>query len=177
MIAFIFNSSTTAHVKTSIVFVDTQPHVTLHNDLFTMIAALGQRYFVCQTIWKHVNYLFSGLSRYCRPAIIWTKDDLFLIGPLGTHLYDIWTEIRNFSFKKRCLTMSPATLRTFYLGFNVSRLLNEIWWGDAQYHKADRCLKYPCSAFFRVPQKFGFCYDRFASGLRVYVTTVFKSAQ
>ena len=42
----------------------------------------------------------NGLSPVWRQAIIWTKDGVLLIKPLGTDSSEILTEIQTFSFEK-----------------------------------------------------------------------------
>ena len=48
----------------------------------------------------------NGLSPGRRQAIIWTKDEILLIGPLETNFSDILIDIYTFSFKKMHLKMS-----------------------------------------------------------------------
>ena len=48
----------------------------------------------------------NGLSPGRRQAIIWTKDEILLIGPLGTNFSEILIDIYTFSFKKMHLKMS-----------------------------------------------------------------------
>ena len=61
----------------------------------------------------------NGLLPGRRQAIIWTNAGLLLIGPLGTNLNEILSEIRSFSFKKTNLKMSSAKWRLSRLGLNV----------------------------------------------------------
>ena len=61
----------------------------------------------------------NGLSPGRRQAIIWTNDEMLLIGPLGTKFSELWISIQTFSFKKMHLKMSPAKWRLFCLGLNV----------------------------------------------------------
>ena len=62
----------------------------------------------------------NGLSPGRHQAIIWTKDGILLIGPLGTSFSEI--EIHVFSFKKLHLKMSSGKWRPFCLGLNVLKL-------------------------------------------------------
>ena len=59
------------------------------------------------------------LSPGRRQAIIWTKDGILLIGPLGTNFSEILSKIHTFSFKKMHLKTSSAKLWPFCLGLNV----------------------------------------------------------
>ena len=52
----------------------------------------------------------NGLSPDRRQAIIWTNDGILLIISLGTHLSEILSELRSFSFKKMYLKMSSAKM-------------------------------------------------------------------
>ena len=45
------------------------------------------------------------LPRKCQ-TIIWTNDEILLVGPLGTNLSEILIEIQTFPFKKMHLKMS-----------------------------------------------------------------------
>ena len=67
----------------------------------------------------------NGLAPGRRQTIIWTKDGLLLIGPLGTNFSEILIGIQTFSFKKMHLKMSSAKWRPFCLGHNV--LSNVPW--------------------------------------------------
>ena len=58
----------------------------------------------------------NGLSPGRRQAIIWTKAEILLIGPLGTNCSEILIEIYTFSFKKMHLEMSSGKWRLFCLG-------------------------------------------------------------
>ena len=55
----------------------------------------------------------NGLSPGRRQAIIWTKDGILLIGPLGTNFSEILFGIQTFSFNKMHLKMSSARWRPF----------------------------------------------------------------
>ena len=55
----------------------------------------------------------NGLSPGRRQAIIWTNAGILLIGPLGTNISEILTEINAFSFKKMHLKMSYGKWRSF----------------------------------------------------------------
>ena len=61
----------------------------------------------------------NGLSPGRRQAIIWTNDEILLIGPLGTNLNEILIEIHTVSFKKTHLKMSSAKWQPSCLGPNV----------------------------------------------------------
>ena len=61
----------------------------------------------------------NGLSPGRRQAIIWTNVGILLIGPLGTNLSEILSEIHTFSLKKMNFKMSSAKWRPFCLGLNV----------------------------------------------------------
>ena len=60
----------------------------------------------------------NGLSPGRRQAIIWTNAGILLIGPLGTNVSGILSEIHTFSFKKIHLKMSSGKY-PFCLGLNV----------------------------------------------------------
>ena len=62
--------------------------------------------------------LDNGLAPERCQAIIWTNDDILLIGHLGTNFSEIWIGIQTFSFKKMHLKMSSAKWRPFCLGLN-----------------------------------------------------------
>ena len=66
----------------------------------------------------------NGLSPERRQAIIWTNVGLLSIGPLGTNLGEILSEIHTFSFKKMHLKTSSEIWRQFCLGLNVLIWLN-----------------------------------------------------
>ena len=61
----------------------------------------------------------NGLMPGRCQAIIWTNDEILLIGPLGTNFSEILIEIYTFSFKKMHLKMPSAKWRLFRLGLNV----------------------------------------------------------
>ena len=61
----------------------------------------------------------NGMSPRRRQSIIWTNAGILLIGPLGTNLSEILSEIWTFSFKKKHLKTSSAKWRPFCLGLNV----------------------------------------------------------
>ena len=50
----------------------------------------------------------NGLSPGLRQAIIWTKAEILLIGPLGTNFSEILIQIHTFSFKKIYLKLLSA---------------------------------------------------------------------
>ena len=58
------------------------------------------------------------LSPGRRQAIIWTNDEMLLIGTLGTNLSEILSKIDTFSFKRMHLKTSSAKW-PFFLGLNV----------------------------------------------------------
>ena len=68
----------------------------------------------------------NGLSPGRRQAIIWTNDEILLIGPLETNFSEILIEIQTFSFKKMHLKISSAKWRPFCLGLNVLKD-KQIW--------------------------------------------------
>ena len=61
----------------------------------------------------------NGLSPGRRQAIIWTNEEILLIGYLGTNFSEILFGIQAFSFNKMHLKMSSAKWRPFCLGLNV----------------------------------------------------------
>ena len=61
----------------------------------------------------------NGLSPGRRQAIIWTNARILLIGPIGTHFSEIFTETQTFSLKKMRLEMSSAECCLFHLGLSV----------------------------------------------------------
>ena len=61
----------------------------------------------------------NGLSPKRHQAIIWNKDGILLIGPLGTNFIEIFIEIQTFSLTEICLKMSSAKCCSFRLGLNV----------------------------------------------------------
>ena len=61
----------------------------------------------------------NGLSPGRRQAIIWSNDEISLIGPLGTNFGEIVIEIYTFSFKKKHFQMSSGKWWPFCLGLNV----------------------------------------------------------
>ena len=63
----------------------------------------------------------NALSPGRRQAIIWTKAEILLIGPLGTNFSENSIGIQIFSFKKLHLKMSSAKWRLFRLGINELR--------------------------------------------------------
>ena len=54
-----------------------------------------------------------------RHSIIWTNDEILLIGPLGICFNKMLIEIHTFSFAKMHLKMSSGKWRPFCLGLNV----------------------------------------------------------
>ena len=80
------------------------------------MAALSQQHFR-----KHFPYtnnfilieISLKLSPGRRQAIIYTKDGILLIWPLGTNFSEILIEINIFSFKKMHLKMSSGKWRPF----------------------------------------------------------------
>ena len=75
------------------------------------------------TLWKHIG-VDNGLSPGRHQAIIWTNDEILLIGPLGINFSEISIEICTFSIMKIHLKMSSGKWRPFCLGLNV---LNELF--------------------------------------------------
>ena len=86
----------------------------------------------------------NGLSPGRRQAIIWTNAGILLIGPLGTIVSEIWTEIYSFLFKKMHLKMSSGKWLPFCLGLNVLRqgpvylVLSLSWLLMTWWHKEPR---------------------------------------
>ena len=67
----------------------------------------------------------NSLSHGRRQAIIWTKDGILLIRPLGTNFNEILIKIHIFSFKKMHLKMSSGNWRPqLCLGLNVLILIS-----------------------------------------------------
>ena len=62
----------------------------------------------------------NDLSPSRRQAIIWTTAGILLIGPLGTNLSEILSEIHTFSLKEMHLKMSSGKWRPFCLGLNFN---------------------------------------------------------
>ena len=61
----------------------------------------------------------NGLSSGHRKAIIWTNDQILLIGALRTNFSEILIEIKAFSFwKQNRLNVSSAKRRPFFLGLS-----------------------------------------------------------
>ena len=63
--------------------------------------------------------LDNGLAPGRRQAIIWTNDEILLIGHLRTNLSEILSKVHTFPFKKMHLKTSSAKWRPFCLGLNV----------------------------------------------------------
>ena len=61
----------------------------------------------------------NGLSPGRRQAIIWTNDEILLIGSLGTNFSQILIKIYTFSFKKMHWKMSSGKWRPSCLSLNV----------------------------------------------------------
>ena len=61
----------------------------------------------------------NGLSPVRHQSIIWTKDGILLVGPLGINFKEISIEILAFPFKKMRLKVTSAKWRPYCLGFNV----------------------------------------------------------
>ena len=70
----------------------------------------------------------NGLSPGRRQAIIWTNAGIFLIGPLGTNVSEIFIEIYTFLFNKMHLKMSSGKWRPSCLGLNVLNTNGSHWW-------------------------------------------------
>ena len=64
----------------------------------------------------------NGLLPGRRQAIISPNDGILLIGPLGTNVSEILSEIHTFSLKKIHLKMSSAKWRLFCFSLNVLKL-------------------------------------------------------
>ena len=58
-----------------------------------------------------------------RQAIIWTNDEILLIGPLGTNFSEILIKILTVSFKKMRLKGSSAKWQPFCLGLSVLKCI------------------------------------------------------
>ena len=81
------------------------------------------KWFFGLTHWGRVTHLCvsklatigsnNGLSPGRRQTIIWTNAGILLIGPLGTNLSEILSEIHTFSLKKMHLKMSSRKWRPF----------------------------------------------------------------
>ena len=71
---------------------------------------------------------YDGLSPGRRQAMIWTKAEILLIGPLGTDFIEILNEIHTFSFKKMHLKLLPGKCQPFCLGLNVLTFPVELFW-------------------------------------------------
>ena len=105
------------------------------------------------TIIGSVNRLSLGR----RQAIIWTNDEILLIGVLGTNFSEILIEIQTFSFWKNRLKVSSSKWRPFCLGLNELRCMyshsehTEIYW---QWFN----LIVKCDAFQRILKSY--CYHR-----------------
>ena len=69
----------------------------------------------------------NGLWPGRRQAIIWTNAGILLIGPLGTKLREILSEIYIFSLKKMHLKMSSGNRWRFCLSLNVLYKEHYIW--------------------------------------------------
>ena len=65
----------------------------------------------------------NGLSPGMRQAIIWANARILLIGPLGTILSEILTEIHIFSLKKKDLNILSGKWRPFCLSLNVLKAI------------------------------------------------------
>ena len=77
----------------------------------------------------------NGLSPGRRQAIIWTKDGLLLIGPLGTNFNEILIKIHIFSFKKMRLKRSSGKSRPFCLGlYELKQGQSHITWHNASHN-------------------------------------------
>ena len=61
----------------------------------------------------------NGLSPVRRLAIIWTKAEILLIGPLGTNFSEILIKIYIFSFKKMHFKLSLGNWWPFCLSLNM----------------------------------------------------------
>ena len=80
--------------------------------------------------------LNNGLAPERRQAIIWTNDEILLIGHLRTNFSEIWIGIQTFSFKKMHLKMSSAKWRPFCLGLDFRLVYSHLqYWPQARYHR------------------------------------------
>ena len=61
----------------------------------------------------------NGLLPHKCQTIIWTNDEILLVGPLGTNLSEILIEIQTFPFKKMHLKMSSENWQPNCLDLNV----------------------------------------------------------
>ena len=77
----------------------------------------------------------NGLAPGRRQTIIWTNDEILLIGPLGTNFSEILIGIQTFLFKKMHMKMSSAKWRPFCLGLNVLTYLNHLCKDQYQWHR------------------------------------------
>ena len=91
----------------------------------------------------------NGLSPGRRQAIIWTNDEILLIGPLGTNFSENLIEIRTFSFTKMRLTVSSAKWRPFCLDLNELRthICEFIFFKESQRFKIMNFLTGPYDAW------------------------------
>ena len=67
----------------------------------------------------------NGLSPGRRQAIIWTSDEILLIGALKTNFSETLIKIQTFSFWKNRLKMPSANWRPFCLGLNELKEANQ----------------------------------------------------
>ena len=103
------------------------PESAFENAVFKMVANISG--FNVLTHWSWVTHICvskltiigsdNGLSPVQCQAIIWTNDEISLIGTLGTNFSEFFIEMRTFSFKKIHLKMSSGKWRPFCLGLNV----------------------------------------------------------
>ena len=91
----------------------------------------------------------NGLSPRRRQAIIWTNAGILLIGPLGTNLSEILSEIQTFSLMKMHLKMSSGKWRPFCLGLNVLICTNAdkaLWC----HIKSSEAIELSCQSFWEI---------------------------
>ena len=94
----------------AILIILLDPHMSIHLIIAAYLTYFSYTVGAFLTHWGRVMHICvgnlpiigsdNGLSAGRRQAIIWTNAGILLIGPLGTNLSDILTEIITFSFKK-----------------------------------------------------------------------------
>ena len=81
----------------------------------------GRATHICASVNLTIIGSENGLAPGRRQAIIWTNDEILLIGPLGTNFIEILIGIQTVSFKKMHLKLSSAKWRPFCLGHYLNR--------------------------------------------------------
>ena len=89
--------------------------------LFAYISHWGRVTHICVSKLTTIGS-DTGLSPGWCQAIIWTNDEILVIGPLGTNFSEILIEIYIFSFKKMHFKISAAKWHLFLLGLNVLKV-------------------------------------------------------